>query len=339
MVGSLESDDEKFTLLSQLGVRTIIARLKGVLTLSREQRQSKERLLWYAIRHAPTVDLHFLLEAGQEKMAGQNLDKKCQKCKRPGEVNTQHTAWRLEEPEDTIEAVVDVAADEDYGPSKFLELPTEEERRNCYAAFYQATSNDAVKMGVCGVCAQECNIIADELVKTQLHFIPNGSCLVLTKPHPAHQLFDGKLLEPAGVKFVDAKPIISICCSCHEELKKPSKKPPKYSLANQLWIGPIPWQLQVLTFPEQLLIALLYPHMYVFKLFPKHYHGAQDVSGLQHAMRGNISTYKLNAEGISSMVEGRLMPRPPEILASLISVTFIGLGDLPKSWIHSTFRI
>ena len=276
--------------------------------LSREQRQSKECLLWYAICHAPTVDLYFLLEAGQEKMAGQNLDKKCQKRKRPGEVNTQRTAQRLEEPEDAIEAVVDVAADEDYDPSKFLELPTEEERRNCYAAFYQATSNDTVKMGVCGVCAWECNIIADELVETQLHFIPNGSHLVPTKPHSTHQLFDGKLLEPAGVRFVDAKPIISICRSCLEELKKPSEKPPKYLLANQLWIGPIPWQLQVLTFSEQLLIVLLYPRVYVFKLFPKRYHGARDVSGLQCAMRGNVSTYKLDAEGISSMVEGRLMP-------------------------------
>ncbi|KAI5988952.1 hypothetical protein F5J12DRAFT_709390, partial [Pisolithus orientalis] len=26
-------------------------------------------------------------------------------------------------------------------------------------------------------------------------------------------------------------------------------------------------------------------------------------------------------------------------LASLITVTFIGLGELPKVWIHSTFRV
>ena len=56
-------------------------------------------------------------------------------------------------------------------------------------------------------------------------------------------------------------------------------------------------------------------------------------------MRGNVSTYELNAEGIASMVEGKLMPRPPAILASLISVTFIALGELPRNWIHSTFRV
>ncbi|KIJ21317.1 hypothetical protein PAXINDRAFT_151862 [Paxillus involutus ATCC 200175] len=38
------------------------------------------------------------------------------------------------------------------------------------------------------------------------------------------------------------------------------------------------------------------------------------------------------------MVEGRLMPHPLALLASLISLTFITLGELPKNWIHSTFR-
>ncbi|KIM52049.1 hypothetical protein SCLCIDRAFT_18276 [Scleroderma citrinum Foug A] len=39
------------------------------------------------------------------------------------------------------------------------------------------------------------------------------------------------------------------------------------------------------------------------------------------------------------MLEGSLMPRRPTILASLVTVTFIGLGELPKAWIHSTFQV
>ncbi|EKM53754.1 uncharacterized protein PHACADRAFT_198176 [Phanerochaete carnosa HHB-10118-sp] len=39
------------------------------------------------------------------------------------------------------------------------------------------------------------------------------------------------------------------------------------------------------------------------------------------------------------MLEGDLLPRKPSILASIISVTFIGLGDLPKSWLRSMFRV
>ena len=44
-------------------------------------------------------------------------------------------------------------------------------------------------------------------------------------------------------------------------------------------------------------------------------------------------------DGISSMLHGNLMPRPPAVLASVISVTFIGLGDLPKHWLRTTFRV
>jgi len=56
-------------------------------------------------------------------------------------------------------------------------------------------------------------------------------------------------------------------------------------------------------------------------------------------MCGNVSTYELNSEAIASMVQGNLMPHPPAILASLISVTFITLGKVPKKWVHSTFCV
>jgi hypothetical protein len=101
----------------------------------------------------------------------------------------------------------------------------------------------------------------------------------------------------------------------------------------------VPWQLQVLTFPEQLLIALLYPRVFMFKLFPKKIGGVRDASTLQHGMRGNVSTYDMPQEGVSSMLQGKLMPCMPTILASIISITFIGLGDLPRHWMYSTFRV
>ena len=56
-------------------------------------------------------------------------------------------------------------------------------------------------------------------------------------------------------------------------------------------------------------------------------------------MCGNVSTYELNVEAMTKMVEGKLMPRPVEVLSSLIAITYIGVGRLPKSWLHSTFRV
>lgn len=88
-----------------------------------------------------------------------------------------------------------------------------------------------------------------------------------------------------------------------------------------------------------MLIALLYPRVYVFKLFLKKNMGVRSVDQLQRAMRGNMSSYELNGTAVADMVEGRLMPRAPTILASLISFTFIGRGKLPKDWLRSAFRI
>ena len=123
---------------------------------------------------------------------------------------------------------------------------------------------------------------------------------------------------------------------CLDDLKS-SPLPPRFSLANNLWIGLSPAELSTLTFPEQLLIAHLYQRVYVFKLFPKS--GARLMYGLQGGVRGNVSTYELNVDTVAAMVGGELMPRPPTVLSSLIAITYTGAGPIPKNWIHSTFRV
>ncbi|KAF8576530.1 hypothetical protein K439DRAFT_1366992 [Ramaria rubella] len=110
--------------------------------------------------------------------------------------------------------------------------------------------------------------------------------------------------------------MVAICKSCLKSLKSQVNKPPALSLANRMWIGHVPWQLQVLSIPEQLLIAPVYPRVFVFKL-----------------------TYKLNQPDVVAMIKGNLMPQPQTILASLLAVTFIGHGDVPKSWLKTTFRV
>ena len=47
----------------------------------------------------------------------------------------------------------------------------------------------------------------------------------------------------------------------------------------------------------------------VFKLYPKDLNCQPDKSRLQCNMRGNVSTYDLDAKGVASMVQGNLMPR------------------------------
>ncbi|EMD31208.1 hypothetical protein CERSUDRAFT_78293 [Gelatoporia subvermispora B] len=223
--------------------------------------------------------------------------------------------------------------------NEFLKLPSEDEVKNCYRAFHTATSNDALKMAVCGVCARELSVHDDQVKPHPLSLLPNAARLVPSTPHPAHTLFGGKLLEPRGVTIKGDAEMVNVCNECMSALRKKGTGPPKLSLANNLWIGQVPWQLQILTIPEQMLIALLYPRVYVFKLFPKNVGGGRNTDTLQRAMRGNVSTYELDIQGIASMVQGHLMPRPPALLVSILSVTFIGLGELPRHWLKSTFRV
>lgn len=106
-----------------------------------------------------------------------------------------------------------------------------------------------------------------------------------------------------------------------------------------MWIGRIPWELVQLTFAEQLLIVLLYPWVYVFKLYPKWGTRESEVNNLQHAMCGNMSTFEINNNAIIDMLEGRLMPQPPEILALLIIITFIAVGQISNQWLQNLFQV
>ena len=229
---------------------------------------------------------------------------------------------------------------EQYDKDKYLDLPGWDDVKQNYRDFYKATSNAAVCLTICAVCAREVGQIEDEVTVLALDELPNAQRLCPILKHTAHDLFDGKLLEPKGVSTEECgKYRVNVCMSCHKSLSKETPNtPPPLSLANNKWIGRIPVEISDLTFPEQLLIAHLYPRVYVFKLFPKNA-GGIDPSKLQRAMGGTVTTFELDMSGIVSMLEGNLMPRSPALLASLISVTFIGLGRLPKSWLCQFFRV
>lgn len=230
-----------------------------------------------------------------------------------------------------------------HDPSRFMSLPTEAERKQCYREFYNATSNDAVRMRTCAVCARHQIVNESGLTTLSLSDIPNPH-LLQPKPelrHAAQILTNAMLLDPAGLQnqHDTSATVANICGECLRALKKPRGTcPPKYSLANNLWLGPIPLELRRLTVPEQLLIALLYPRVFVFKMWPKKSEGIAS-ENVQRGMRGTVSTFEQDIQGVAAMTAGHLMPRPPAILASVMTVTFIAKGKVSKSWLYHTFRV
>lgn len=102
----------------------------------------------------------------------------------------------------------------------------------------------------------------------------------------------------------------------------------------------MPWHLECLTIAEQLLIARVYPRVFVVKLFPRDNtrYGLQD-DQLQHALRGNVTSFELNSGAITDMINGDLMPQKTSILASVLSITFIGRGKIPNPAALRLFRV
>ena len=161
-----------------------------------------------------------------------------------------------------------------------MELPSDEQTRGCYREFYEATDDRELVVQTCGICAREVNAAKSEVTEMNLEDIPNRNRLRPFEDHEAHKLYSGLLLEPTGVKVEGKNIIVSICRECNKELSKTSDLPPPHSLANNLWIGPIPWELARLTVPEQMLIALLYPRVFVYKLSNKTWY-QQETATLQ----------------------------------------------------------
>ncbi|PCH40663.1 hypothetical protein WOLCODRAFT_168087 [Wolfiporia cocos MD-104 SS10] len=323
---SAQADD-----ISELTVKEILARLNGRLAIPRTARTSKSGLVRHVVQSAADEDILWLSMAGRARRTEQDQGPAQRKRKR---AENQFERRHLAHPRRDREVV-----DELDRSSFFMQLPSAEQLKNCHIQFHAATSNLALQSAICVVCARWVYRHDLEITKTSLEDLPNTHRLIPKKAHPRHILTEGKLLEPSAVIVEGDRHILYVCAVCLKSLRSSADKPPELSLANRMWIGEIPWQLRTLTLPEKQLIALVYPRVFVFKLYPKKLGGRRDERTLQYGMRGTVTTFSLDMAGVSTMLEGRLMPRPPSLLASVISVTFIGAGRLPKDKLRGIFRV
>jgi len=273
---------------TRLTVAEIFAIVKDSLQVPAPIRQRKAVLIRYVMECADAPLRGALEEAVRTRTPDQPLKRK--------RTDTQFQTRKAQRATEIERDAHDV--------SKFLELPSKSSVHRCYEDFYNATSDAALKTLVCGICAREVSVQNDGLSTIHMQDLPTHQ-LTPPVPHPAHDRFrGGMLLEPQGVVVgPSGKDQVWVCGSCRAELAKDRTLPPKFSLANNLWIGRIPWELKKLTFPEQLLIAHIYPRVFVFKLYPKAMGRVQGPATLQRGMRGTVSSYDLNLNAVTAMVE------------------------------------
>ncbi|KIN94129.1 hypothetical protein M404DRAFT_35377 [Pisolithus tinctorius Marx 270] len=198
---------------------------------------------------------------------------------------------------------------------EYMQVPTDDQRQRCIAAFIDATNNDAIASAVCVICAWELQrkegdvVLIKDILNVRRHLTPADA-------HVAHRLWDGLLIEGTLIDRL-----------------------PKYALNNNLWIGDVPLALGMLNFVETLLVARHYPRCYVFKLYPRDSARSQNLRHLQRAMAGNVTLYEINMSAVVDMLEGRLMPQTVETLSSVLAITFVGTKYLPTDWLSRTFRV
>jgi hypothetical protein len=186
----------------------------------------------------------------------------------------------------------------------------------CITKFIDRTGNFAVATAVCMVCGRE--VRKDEADDLSVCDIPHRKLLVPIHNHFSHSLTEGMLLQSSSMTETSIGRKGSVCCDCMSNLMK--NRLPQLALANNMWIGDVPDELAVLTLPETILIARHFPAAHIVKLFP----ASKGAPSVNCALRGNISTYRLDTDEIADMVQGNIMPNPSKVLASTIGVTVIG---------------
>ena len=222
---------------------------------------------------------------------------------------------------------------------EFFETVSEECRCDCISKFIDATGNKAIAMGTCAVCAG--SFFLQEIFEVKVSDLRLKNKLTPSNPHPAQELTDGMLLHRSpeslhtdgnGIAFAN------VCLSCYGDLRR--KKTPAMSLANGMWIGEVPLELKILTLPERILVAWFFPAAYIIKLYPKK-KGARNWStmGLHSALRGNVSTYRLNTDQIAHLANSHVMPPSSTILAATIGVTFVGPRNIPQKSLPGFLRV
>ena len=152
-----------------------------------------------------------------------------------------------------------------FADSGFLKAQSKEVVEGCIAKFIDRTRNRALETAICVACARE--LVKEQTQVMLIDAIPNHQLLVPHNSHPTHELTNGLLLSKSAV--METPTGHSQGAICKECLRNPRRnRLPRLAFANDMWIGEVPFELSVLTLPEQILIARHFPAANIVKLFP-----------------------------------------------------------------------
>lgn len=179
----------------------------------------------------------------------------------------------------------------DFADSEFLKPQAQEIVEKCISNFIDRTGNKAFATAICIACARELALCDTQVMDVAK--VPNSSWLIPQESHPKHHLTNSMLLHHSALTGTPARPRGRICDECLVNLHK--NHLPQLALANNMWIGNIPFELAVLMLPEWVLIARNFPAAHIVKLFPL----MKGAASTNCALWGNVLTYRLDMDEIA----------------------------------------
>ncbi|CAF4116453.1 unnamed protein product [Rotaria sordida] len=124
---------------------------------------------------------------------------------------------------------------------------------------------------------------------------------------------NGVILYTNGLFQQNKVNMCTLCQKCHSSLSK--KQIPKFSAANNMWLGDVPSELQGLTIPEEKLISLYRHNSCIIKLHsPFH-----STTTAQTALKGNCITFLQDVPNIVNS-----LPLTLDDLCDTLKVIFVG---------------
>jgi hypothetical protein len=154
----------------------------------------------------------------------------------------------------------------------------------------------------------------------------NSAC---TPPHIIDNISDvNALLDPNGISpsHNEQGKVLSFCSECYKHLIK--GKTPPLALANHMFIGNIPPELQQLTMVEESVIARCRAKTWVVQLQEKN--DAINLPNIQRGFKGHTIIYPQQAESLAKI----LPPSVPDACTP-ICVIFIGSQKPSKEWLKT----
>ena len=200
--------------------------------------------------------------------------------------------------------------------------------------FRAATSSTVLASFTCACCARA-TPMADRVrkryedVNLDLLEGPSRHWNDATFPAPPTPFTEGplknKLVDKKGVTVEGDTIVLDMCNSCSRGLYRRSL--PKHSLANKIYVGPVPEVLEDLTMVEESMIALARAKSWIVKLQEQNPDTAAPTS--QRGLRGHTIIYPQTPDKLATLL-------PPSVGETLtyICVIFVGRSEVTKTWLR-----